>query len=367
MALNSPPDFASLYGRQPAASAGAPGRVNLMGDHTDYNGGFVLPLAIPQRTEVAVGPGDGPRVRVWSDQFAADGIVEYRLGEEVADHRWADYVRGMTRILAGAGLERGFDARIVSAVPLGSGLSSSASLEIALGRALRALYALPIDDIALARAGQRAENDFVGAPVGIMDQMACSLADQHAALFLDTRDLTFARVPVPDGSALVVLHSGISHRHAGGGYADRRRECAEAAARLQVATLRDLSASGVEVSGLPEPLNRRVRHVLTENARVVATVAELRAGNVVEAGRLFGESHASLRDDYGVSLPEVDILAALAARAPGAYGARLTGGGFGGSVVALVEAVHASRIAAETADAYRRATGLTSRIMVPAS
>jgi galactokinase len=360
------PDFADLFGRDPTARASAPGRVNLMGDHTDYNAGLVLPLAIPQRTDVEIAAGEGQRVRVWSDQFAGDGRVEYRLGGETSDRRWADYVRGMTQMLASAGLDRGFDARIASTVPLGSGLSSSASLEIALGRALRELYALSIDDIALARAGQRAENDFVGAPVGIMDQMACSLADERAALFLDTRDLLFERVPVPDGAALVVIHSGISHRHASGGYADRRRECAEAAALLRVATLRDLTeAHADQVTRLPQPLNRRVRHVLTENVRVRATAAALRAGDVVEAGRLFVESHVSLRDDYEVSVPEVDMLVEIASRARGAYGARLTGGGFGGSVVALTDASSANRIADETADAYHRATGQYARVMVP--
>jgi galactokinase len=359
-------DFAGLFGRAPAAHGRAPGRVNLMGDHTDYNAGFVLPLAIPQRTEVAVAPGEGRRVRVWSDQFAADRLVEYRLGDEVADRSWADFVRGMTQVLASSGLDRGFDARIVSTIPLGSGLASSASLEMALGRALRDLYALPIDDIALARAGQRAENELVGAPVGIMDQMACSLAGEGAALFLDTRDLQFERIAIPPGAALVVIHSGISHRHAGGSYAARRRECAEAAARLGVPTLRDL-VDADRFARRPNPLDRRPRHVLTENARVWATAAALRAGDLAAAGRLFLESHASLRDDYEVSVPEVDTLVELTAGLRGVYGARLTGGGFGGSVVALTAAGAAHRIAADAAQAYHRATGQVPRIMVPAA
>ena len=191
-----------------------------------------------------------------------------------------------------------------------AGLSSSASLEIAVGRALRDLYSLSLDDIALARAAQRAENEFVGAPVGIMDQMACLLADERAALFLDTRDLTFRRVHVPSAAGLVVIHSGISHRHAGGDYATRRRECDEAAARLRVATLRDLTDADAErIERLPSPLNRRARHVLTENNRVLATVEALGEDDLEEAGRLFVESHASLRDDYEVSVPEVDTLA----------------------------------------------------------
>ena len=362
-----PPEFAELFGRPASARATAPGRVNLMGDHTDYNAGFVLPVAIPQSTEVQIAPGESRRVRVWSDQFADQGIVEYQLGDERRDRGWADYVRGMSHVLAGVGLERGFDARILSRVPLGSGLSSSASLEIAVGRAVRDLYSLPLDDIALARAAQRAENEFVGAPVGIMDQMACLLADEHAALFLDTRDLTFERIQVPDAAGLVVIHSGISHRHAGGDYATRRRECGEAGALLHVATLRDLTDADTErIERLPSPLNRRALHVLTENNRVLATVEALRDGDLGGAGRLFVESHASLRDDYEVSVPEVDVLAQSLATLEGSYGARITGGGFGGSVVAITDAGDASRIAEQAAETYRRATGIQARIMVPA-
>ena len=246
-------------------------------------------------------------------------------------------------------------------------MSSSASLEIAVGRALRDLFSLSLDDIALARAAQRAENEFVGAPVGIMDQMACLLADERAALFLDTRDLTFRRVHVPNAAGLVVIHSGISHRHAGGDYATRRRECDEAAARLRVATLRDLTdADGERIERLPSPFNRRARHVVTENNRVLATVEALGEGDLDEVGRLFVESHASLRDDYEVSVPEVDMLAEAFAGLRGSYGARITGGGFGGSVVALTDAGEAGRIAGQAVEAYRRATGMQARIMVPA-
>jgi galactokinase len=200
-----------------------------------------------------------------------------------------------------------------------------------------------------------------------MDQMACSLADERAALFLDTRDLRFERVAIPAGSALIVIHSGLSHRHAGGGYATRRQECAEAAARLGVRSLRDLEESGTDpVARLEEPLSRRVRHVLTENARVRGTAAALQSGDLATAGRLFLESHASLRDDYEVSTPEVDALVELTVRVQGVYGARLTGGGFGGSVVALADASVAARAAQEASESYRRATGQSPRVMIPA-
>ena len=197
--------------------------------------------------------------------------------------------------------------------------------------------------------------------------MACLLAEERAALFLDTRDLTFERVHVPDAAGLVVIHSGISHRHAGGDYATRRRECGEAAALLRVATLRDLTDADAErIERLPSPLNRRARHVLTENNRVLATVEALGDGDLEEAGRLFVESHASLRDDYEVSVSEVDTLAQALSSLRGSYGARITGGGFGGSVVALTDAGEASRIADQAVEAYRRATGMQARIMVPA-
>ncbi|MEO7274769.1 MAG: galactokinase [Vicinamibacterales bacterium] len=358
--------FHALFDRPAAAQASAPGRVNLMGDHTDYNAGLVLPAAIPQRTEVEIAGRTDRLVRLWSDQFAAEGIVEYELGSETPGRGWVDYVAGVTQQLAKVGLSAGFEARLTSAVPLGSGLSSSASLEIAMSRAIRAVHALDIDDVALARAAQRAEVEFVGAPVGLMDQMACSMADERAALFLDTLDLHYERVPLPDTVALVVIHSGLSHHNVGGGYAERRQQCDHAAARLGVGTLRELDVSDMaRVEQLPDPLSRRVRHVITENARVLATVAALRAGDLAHAGRLFNASHASLRDDYNVSIPQVDRLVELASRGRGCYGARMTGGGFGGSIVALAEPDAANRLASETADSYQHATGVRARVILP--
>ena len=359
--------FAELFGRPAAARASAPGRVNLMGDHTDYNAGLVLPAAIPQRTQIEIAARADRTVRLWSDQFRSEGIVHYELGAETPGKGWVDYVAGVTQQLAGAGLVRGFDARIASSVPLGSGLSSSASLEIAMSRAIRDVHKLSIDDVTLARSAQRAEVEFVGAPVGFMDQMACSMADERSALFLDTRDLRYERVPLPDAVALVVIHSGLSHRNVGGGYAERRRQCDEAAARLGVSSLRELDHGDMaRVESLPGPLDRRVRHVITENARVVATVAALRAGDPAQAGRLFNQSHASLRDDYDVSIPEVDRLVEMATRGRGAYGARMTGGGFGGSIVALAAPDAAAHIARETAAAYEQSTGVRARVIVPA-
>jgi galactokinase len=258
----------------------------------------------------------------------------------------------------------GFDARVESDVPVGSGLSSSAALEIAAGRALRKLFALPIGDIELARIGQRAENDFVGAPVGIMDQMACSLADTTAALFLDTRTLEHERVELPPGAALLVIDSGVTHDHAAGDYRVRRAECAEAARQLGVRELRDVTDLAA-VARLPPPLDRRARHVLGENARVLETVKALRAGDCQRVGELFKRSHASMRDDFEISVPAIDRLVELACRVQGVYGARLTGGGFGGAIVALASSAGAAAAADSIIAAYERETGNRGRRLVP--
>ena len=340
--------------------------MNLIGEHTDYNGGFVLPAAIPRRTIVELATREDRLVRVWSAQFPEPAPIEYRLGEERRRSDWADYVQGLTWALASDGLRAGFDARIESSVPLGSGLSSSAALEISLGRALRDAFRLQLDDVKLAVQGRRVETDFVGAPIGIMDQMACSLADTTSALFLDTRSLTYSRVPLPSGSALIVIDSGITHRHAGGEYAVRRQECAEAAALLGVKELRDVSVDQLErVHALPEPLNRRARHVVTENARVLATVRALEAGDLSTVGRLFLESHASMRDDFQVSIPPIDALVEIARTVEGVYGVRLTGGGFGGSVVALADRSNAAEAARAIVETYNLRTQASARVLVP--
>jgi galactokinase len=360
------PTFEELFGTPPSVRTEAPGRVNLMGDHTDYNGGFVLPSAIPQKTSVELAASAGDGVRVWSAAYPNDQPVEYRLGQERRDGFWTDYVKGMTVVLAPLGLRNGFDARIASDVPVGSGLSSSAALEISLGRAIRQAFGLAVSDIELARAGRRAENDFVGAPVGIMDQMACSLATPATALFLDTRSLEFEEVPIPAAAAVLVIDSGVEHRHAAGGYKERRRECDEAAALLGVEQLRDVDATSTAWTRLPDPLNRRVRHVLSENQRVLDTVSAFRAGDLRKAGALFSASHASLRDDFEVSVPEIDRLIEIAGTVQGVYGVRLTGGGFGGAVVALCAAGRARPAGDAVVERYTRATRCNATRVVPA-
>ena len=360
--------FEGLFGRAATVGAEAPGRVNLIGEHTDYNGGFVLPVAIPQRTRVELAARDDGRVRVWSSARNRSGEPSsYALGAETPCQDWLDYVQGVTHILRREGhAVRGFDAAIESTVPLGSGLSSSASLSVSLLRALREAFGLKLDDLQIARIGQRSENEFVGARVGIMDPMAASLADEHTALFLDARSLEYRRLPLPPGADLVVIHSGVSHGLAGGDYNTRRAECEKACALLGVSQLRDLGTKDLpRVETLPEPLRRRAQHVITENDRVLAAVDALQKADLLRLGQLFYASHASMRDDYQVSVPEIDLLVELARAEPAVFGARLTGGGFGGSVVMLARAGSGREVADRLAKAYAERSGCEPRVLVP--
>ena len=346
----------------------APGRVNLIGEHTDYNGGFVLPMAIPQRTWVAVSKSAGRHARVASANFGTGSQVEpFEIGGEVPRHTWIDYIQGCTQAMSGAGVApAGFDMAIWSDVPLGSGLSSSAALEVAVMRGLRELFALRLDDVLLAQLGQRAENHFVGAPVGVMDQMAASLADDRMALFLDTRTFHYEQVALPPGGELVVINSGVAHNHASGDYRTRRAECERAAAALGVPQLRDLSTADLDrMAALPDPLNRRVRHVVTENQRVLDSVDAMKHGDLERLGRLFYDSHASQRDDFEVSVPEVDLLVRLAEQDASVFGARLTGGGFGGSVVLLVRPGSAREVADHVMREYAAQGAQVASRLVP--
>ena len=347
------------------ARAEAPGRVNLIGEHTDYNGGFVLPAAIPQRTRVELTPRDGRDIEVFSATLGE--TRSYQLGDERPGRGWLDYVQGVTAVAASTGHRFGaFTARIESNVPLGSGLSSSAALEIAVLRALRDAFGLSLGDEDMAKLGQRAENEFVGAPVGIMDQMAATFADESHALFLDTRTLAYERVPIPATAALLVINSGVAHQHAGGDYRTRRAECERAAALLGVAQLRDLELADLpRVARLPEPIARRARHVVTEDARVLDAVAALRRADLSAVGRLFCASHASMRDDFEVSVAAVDLLVQIADAQPEVYGARLTGGGFGGAIVALARPEGARATADRIAAEYSRTSGHRAMVLVP--
>jgi galactokinase len=360
--------FARVFRAEPDVVASAPGRVNLIGEHTDYNGGFVLPMAIPQRTWAALARRSDGRVRAASANLDnGHRVREFAVGAEEKTRSWIDYVQGVTRAAreAGAGIG-GYDLVIDSDVPLGSGLSSSAALEVSVLRGLRELFDLSLDDVALAKIGQRAENDFVGAPVGIMDQMAASLADAHTALFLDTRSLGYEQLPLPTGAALIVINSGVAHSHASGDYRTRRAECERAAASLGASLLRELGVEDLHrVMALPDPLGRRARHVITENQRVLDAVTAIKRGDLAALGALFNASHASQRDDYEVSVPDVDRLVRIAQGEPGVYGARLTGGGFGGSIVALTDEPNAAGAAEHIAVAYAKGGTPKPTVLVP--
>jgi galactokinase len=347
--------FAAERGREPEGVWVAPGRVNLIGEHTDYNDGFVLPIAIPDAVFVVAAARDDGRLVATSVQ--AGGT----LSEPVADLRpgsgggWSAYVAGMAWALAGADVPvTGADLVVDGRVPLGAGLSSSAALECAVGAALVDLANATVAPGHLARLAQRAENDYVGAPTGLMDQMAAVLCTEGHALLFDvrageTRQVPFA--PAGAGLALLVIDTGVRHEHAGGEYGARRRSCEAACRELGVASLRDVDdVAGVERLA-DEELRRRARHVVTENARVVAACAALEAGDWPRFGRLMTQSHESLRDDYEVSCAELDV-AVGAALAAGALGARMTGGGFGGSAIALVPAGAEEAVTAGVAAGY---------------
>lgn len=340
------------------AQADAPGRVNLLGEHTDYNDGFVLPVAIAQRTHVVMRPNGTAQCRLQALELGQ--AVRFTLDAPPAEH-FASYVYGCLVLAREQGATvPGLDIEVRSDVPMGVGLSSSAALEVATLRCLRALLSLPLDDVQIALLAQRAEIEYAGVRCGIMDQMASSLAGTDRALLIDTRTLARRDVPLPAGSAVLVLDSGVPRTLAGSGYNQRRSECEAAARQLGVASLRDVQDPAA-LEALPEPLRRRARHVVGENARV------LQAADGVDAaafGRLMNASHASLRDDYEVSTPELDQLVDLLQRHADVFGARLTGAGFGGACVALCRAPALVTIARDVLAPYR-AAGHVGRQLVP--
>jgi len=339
----------------------APGRVNLLGEHTDYNDGFVLPVAIAQRTRVRMQPNGSRYFSLYSDQLAQR--VRFSLDAAPAEH-FATYVYGCL-VLAQALADDlpGLDIEVHSDVPIGVGLSSSAALEVACLRCLRELLGLQLDDVALAQLAQRAEIEFAGVRCGIMDQMASSLAGTDRALLIDTRTLERRDVPLPADCTVVVLDSGVPRTLAGSGYNERRAQCESAASLLGVKSLRDVQVIA-QLSSLNPLLHQRARHVFTENARVLAAAAK--GVNAVEFGRLMNESHVSLRDDYQVSTPELDQLVALLQSHEAVYGARLTGAGFGGACVALCRTADVAEVTSATLARYAE-LGYQGRQLVPAA
>ncbi|TMG46835.1 MAG: galactokinase [Chloroflexi bacterium] len=322
------------------ATGEAPGRINLIGEHTDYNDGLVLPVALGLGVTVVARPRDNRTAHLVTDADVEPRETSYIVGAERSDGTWADRARGVTAALLGRGAPvDGFEAEISSTLPLGAGLGSSAALAVALVRALRELFDLTLDDGEIATVAHAAETEFVGARAGLMDQLASIYGRRSEALLIDLHDLSRVAVALPGELELAVIDSGTRHQHATGGYNRRREECEEAARHLGVGSLRDLEDRRLEdvLERLPPPLDRRVRHVLTENTRVRDAIAALRAADLSRLGALLDSSHRSLRDDYEVSTAELDRLVDLARDDRAVRGARLVGGGFGGSVLALTE------------------------------
>jgi galactokinase len=349
--------FHSAFGYGPEGVWTAPGRINLIGEHTDYNDGFVLPFALPHALTASAARRTDGRVRLLSRQSPQEYAAP--VGDPVpgAVEGWAAYPAGALWVLRDEGLPvGGLDLLVDSTIPSGAGLSSSAALSCAAVMAAASLYGADLAPGEVARLAQRVENDFVGMPCGILDQSASMLSTEGHALFMDTRTLETEQVPFDpsaEGLTVLVVDTRAPHRHVDGAYAERRRSCEEAARVLGVAALRDVTDLPGALAALPDDVSRRrVRHVVTENERVLRAVDLLRSGRTREVGPLLTASHASLRDDYEVSVPEVDT-AVDALLAAGALGARITGGGFGGCVVALVETERVEACGKAVLEAYR--------------
>jgi galactokinase len=360
--------FRTVHGRAPTLLSVAPGRVNFIGEHVDYNGGWVLPAAINRCLVMAVAPRNDDRVRLATADF--EGVLEFD-GKDLAPGRakdWSRYVRGVMAGLARAGSPvPGFDACVASTIPVGGGLSSSAALEAATGLAGLELAGAQMGRFPLAKLCQQAEHDYAGVPCGIMDQAAVLCCEAGHLLLLDCESETFVQTPMPSAAwSLLIINSGVAHELASGEYALRRSACEQAAVRLRVPSLRHITAAelpeALELAGLTEEMRRCVRHVVTENERTQRCVAALKSGDFATAGRLLNASHASLRDDYRVSCEELDFIAATAQAESAVAGCRMTGGGFGGSCVALVRSEAAAGVRQTVGQAFQARYG-----RVPAS
>lgn len=369
--------FRELYGAEPEGVWAAPGRVNLIGEHTDYNDGFVMPFALPHTAVAAVSRRDDGVLRLHSADVEG-GVVELRVDElePEADRNWTAYPSGVLWALRQAGhAVTGADIHLASTVPAGAGLSSSAALEVVVALALNDLYELGQKGWQLARLCQRAENVYVGAPVGIMDQTASACCEAGHALFLDTRDLSQKQIPfdlAAEGMRLLVVDTQVKHSHSEGEYGKRRAGCEKGAALLGVDALRDVAYDDLDAAlarlGDDEEVVRLVRHVVTEDQRVERVVALLESGETRAIGPVLTAGHASLRDDFRISCPELDLVVDTAL-ASGALGARMTGGGFGGSAIVLAEAADVETITKAVEEAFASAGHTAPRVFeaVPAA
>ena len=369
--------FAALYGdAEGVRFFFAPGRVNLIGEHTDYNGGHVFPCALTIGTYAAARKREDDRIRLFSMNGKGDTFVEYRTDdlEPAGKNGWTMYPLGVIWSFAGRGMKlpSGFDMAIYGNIPNGSGLSSSASLEVLTGYVLKNLYGFSVDGVTLVQIGQYSENNYNGMQCGIMDQFASAMGRKDHAIFLDTADLSYTYAPVVlHGRKIVITNSKVKHQLTDSGYNDRRRSCEEALAELQkvvdIRSLGDLTPEQFEQykgAIADEDRRRKAKHAVYENARTIRAVEALQKGDIAAFGKLMNESHVSLRDDYDVSCPEIDILTEEAWKIPGVLGARITGGGFGGCTVAIVDDDSVEEYRRRLGEVYRERTGLEAEFYV---
>ncbi len=364
--------FHQVFGREAATVVRAPGRVNLIGEHTDYNDGYVLPIAIDRSILVAAAPRDDRRVVLHSLDF--DEGAQFSLDDirRAAEGHWSNYERGVALYLQERGVTlTGLEAVITGDVPIGSGLSSSAAVEVVTAYAFQVLSGFDLSRVEMALICQRAENRFVGMNCGIMDQFISALGQRDRALLIDCRSLDYELVPIPAGVKIIVCDTGVRRGLVDSEYNARRQECEEGVRTLGehlpgVKALRDVSVSQFEryKDELPKVVRRRCRHVINENDRVLRGVEALKKGDLAGFGQLMNESHISLRDDYEVSCRELDIMVEAAWAIEGTYGSRLTGAGFGGSTVSLVADEAVETFQTQVAEAYQAATGLKPQIYV---
>jgi galactokinase len=365
-------DFRAATGHDAEVAAFAPGRVNLIGEHTDYNEGFVLPAAIDRGVAVAARRLPGDTFTLHALDLDARCTFPRGRFERDPSHPWADYFQGVIWALSGRGIQvAACEAAVTGDLPRGAGLSSSAAYEVATALVLRALGSLALSSLDVAKLAREAENGFVGVACGIMDQMASTFGAAGHALLLDCRSLAHQTVEIPAGLAIVVAGSGVHHQLASSEYNRRRAECEEgvrilSSLRAGIRSLRDVEPEDEArfFSKLPPVVRKRCRHVVSENARVLETVKALRAGDNPGLKTLLAASHFSLRDDYEVSCPELDVLVDLALAHPACHGARLTGAGFGGSTVNLVDAGVVESFSESLAAGYRDRTGRAPQILV---
>jgi len=364
--------FQKIYGTAPEVIARSPGRVNLIGEHTDYNDGFVLPAAIDRAIEFGARRRADNVVHAYSIDFQDETEFSLDAIEKDDQHSWSNYLRGVLKFLQEDGHRlAGSDIAFGGNVPREAGLSSSAAVEVGAVALSMKLFNIELGPLEVIRLARRAENEFVNVPCGIMDQFVCALGKRDHALFLDCRDLTYRHVPLSGRVKIVVCDSGVRRALAASEYEIRLRQCRQAVAQLgttglAVKSLREIDLTDLEVAShsLTEVLLKRARHVVSENGRVLKAVRDLENGDLESFGKLMIASHESLRDDYEVSCKELDVLVELALKQPGVLGARMTGAGFGGCTVNLVRAGAAQPFAEAVKEGYHNATGLSAEVYV---